>query len=196
MAEFRLSPKARCDLDSIFDYTLKQWDLPQALRYTDLIAAACAEFAQAPLQSQDCAVIRPGYRRRTVWGRTSSIFGRRVTGSRSFASCTSVWISLAISEGGGAWGASESVAARRSKRDLTGDDALPPTANHTLGGFGSRAIATSDIVARNRHARQAGDTRAGWVGGACGSALTWSLSARLRGGQALVPSFAEAGGLP
>lgn len=66
MAEYRLSPNAQRDLDGIFDYTVEQWGLPQALRYTDLIEAACAKLAEAPLQSQDCAVIRSGYRRRNV----------------------------------------------------------------------------------------------------------------------------------
>jgi toxin ParE1/3/4 len=66
MAEYRLSPKAQRDLDGIFDYTVERWGLLQALRYTDLIEAACARLANAPLQSQDCAVIRPGFRRRNV----------------------------------------------------------------------------------------------------------------------------------
>ena len=66
MAEYRLTPKAQRDLDGIFDYTVERWGLAQALRYTDLIEAACAKLAEAPLQSQDCALIRPGYRRRNV----------------------------------------------------------------------------------------------------------------------------------
>ena len=66
MAEYRLSPKAQRDLEAIFDYTVEQWGLPQALRYTDLIQAACAKLAEAPLQSQDCSIIKPGYRRRSV----------------------------------------------------------------------------------------------------------------------------------
>lgn len=66
MAEYRLSPKAQRDLDGIFDYTVERWGLAQALRYTDLIEATCAKLAEALLQSQDCAIIRPGYRRRTV----------------------------------------------------------------------------------------------------------------------------------
>ncbi len=66
MAEYRLSPKAQRDLDGVFDYTVAQWGLPQALRYADLIEAACASLAEAPLQSQSCATIRPGYRRRNV----------------------------------------------------------------------------------------------------------------------------------
>jgi toxin ParE1/3/4 len=66
MAEFRLSPRAQRDLESIFDYTVTQWGLPQAIRYTEALEAACAASAQAPLQSQDCATIRQGYRRRNV----------------------------------------------------------------------------------------------------------------------------------
>jgi toxin ParE1/3/4 len=66
MAKYRLSPKAQRDLDKIFDYTVETWGLPQALRYTDLIEAACARLVEAPLQSQDCAIIAPGYRRRSV----------------------------------------------------------------------------------------------------------------------------------
>lgn len=63
MAEFRLSPRAQRDLDAIFDYTVAHWDLPQAMRYIDLIEAACAELVEAPQQAQGCANIRPGYRR-------------------------------------------------------------------------------------------------------------------------------------
>jgi toxin ParE1/3/4 len=37
-----------------------------AVRYTDLIEAACAGLAAAPQRAQDCAQIRPGYRRHSV----------------------------------------------------------------------------------------------------------------------------------
>lgn len=66
MAECRLSPRAQRDLDGIFDYTVVQWGLPQALRYTDLIESACADLAEAPQQAQSCAYIRPSYWRRSV----------------------------------------------------------------------------------------------------------------------------------
>ena len=66
MAEYRLSPRAQRDLDGVFDYTVAQWGLSQALRYTDLVEAACAELAEAPLLAQNCAHIRPAYRRRSV----------------------------------------------------------------------------------------------------------------------------------
>ncbi len=45
---------------------MKHWGLPQALRYIDLIEAACASLAAAPRQAQDCSIIRPGYHRRGV----------------------------------------------------------------------------------------------------------------------------------
>jgi toxin ParE1/3/4 len=66
MAEYRLSPRAQRDLDGVFDYSVGRWGLPQALRYTDLIEAASADLAEAPMQAQECLNIRPGYRRRTV----------------------------------------------------------------------------------------------------------------------------------
>lgn len=64
MAEYRLSPAARGDLEAIFDYTAAEWGLAQALRYTDLIEQACAEMAQAPGLAVPCDDIRSGYRRR------------------------------------------------------------------------------------------------------------------------------------
>ena len=66
MAEYRLTPRAQRDLDGVFDYTVTHWGLPQAMRYTDLIEAACAELAEAPQQAQGCPNIRPGYRRHGI----------------------------------------------------------------------------------------------------------------------------------
>ncbi len=66
MAEYRLSPAAQGDLDGIFDYTVTQWGLEQAVRYTQALEAACADLAEAPSQGQDCGHIRPGYRRRAA----------------------------------------------------------------------------------------------------------------------------------
>jgi toxin ParE1/3/4 len=45
MAEYRLSRRAQRDLDEIYDYTVAQWSLPQAMRYTDNLEAALAELA-------------------------------------------------------------------------------------------------------------------------------------------------------
>lgn len=66
MAEYRLSPRAQRDLEGVFDYSVANWGLAQALRYTDRIEAVCVELAEAPEQAQDCGHIRPGYRRRGV----------------------------------------------------------------------------------------------------------------------------------
>jgi toxin ParE1/3/4 len=66
MADYRLSKRAQRDLDGIFDYTVAQWGLEQAMRYTDAIESACAAMAGAPQLAQSCGYIRPGYRRRSV----------------------------------------------------------------------------------------------------------------------------------
>jgi len=66
VAEFRLSPAAQGDLDGIFDYTVQQWGLEQAVRYTLALENACAALAEAPARAQDCSHIRPGYRRGAI----------------------------------------------------------------------------------------------------------------------------------
>lgn len=66
MAEYRLSPSAQDDLETVFDYTVQQWGLRQALQYTDMIEQTCSELAEAPLLAQACDAIRPGYRRRSA----------------------------------------------------------------------------------------------------------------------------------
>jgi toxin ParE1/3/4 len=40
LAEYRLSPAAQRDLDDIFDHTARQWGVAQAVRYTQVLAAA------------------------------------------------------------------------------------------------------------------------------------------------------------
>lgn len=66
MAEYRLSPQAQRDLDALFDHTVARWGLAQALDYADLMEAACAALAEAPLRAPGCDHIRPGYRRRSA----------------------------------------------------------------------------------------------------------------------------------
>jgi toxin ParE1/3/4 len=51
MAEYRLSPQAQRDLDALFDHTVARWGLAQALDYADLMEAACAALAEAPLRA-------------------------------------------------------------------------------------------------------------------------------------------------
>jgi toxin ParE1/3/4 len=66
MAEYRLTPAAERDLESIWTYTVEQWGIEQANRYTDFLTAAFAELAQSPEAAPACDYIRPGYRRRSV----------------------------------------------------------------------------------------------------------------------------------
>jgi toxin ParE1/3/4 len=63
MAEYRLSPAAENDLENIWRYTRRQWSLQQADRYIDMLGAAFAELAGAPMVASACDHIRPGYRR-------------------------------------------------------------------------------------------------------------------------------------
>ena len=66
MAEYRLTPAALRDLESIWTHTLRQWGVDQANRYTDILTAAFAELAQSPETAPACDHIRPGYRRRNI----------------------------------------------------------------------------------------------------------------------------------
>jgi toxin ParE1/3/4 len=66
MAEYRLSPAAQRDLENIFDYTVAEWGLPQAIRYIEQIEGACLALAESPNIAVACEHIRAGYRRRTV----------------------------------------------------------------------------------------------------------------------------------
>lgn len=54
------------DLDGIFDYTVQQWGLEQAVQYLQMIERACAALAETPAHAQDCGHIRAGYRRELV----------------------------------------------------------------------------------------------------------------------------------
>jgi toxin ParE1/3/4 len=65
MAEFRLTPAAERDLESIWTYTAQHWGVEQANRYIDFIAAAFEELAQSPQAAPACDNVRPGYRRRS-----------------------------------------------------------------------------------------------------------------------------------
>ncbi len=66
MAEYRLTPAAEQDLETIWTHTLQQWGAGQADRYTNMLTAAFAELAQSPKTATACDHIRPGYRRRSV----------------------------------------------------------------------------------------------------------------------------------
>lgn len=53
-------------MEDIFDYSVQQWGLEQAERYTLALENACAALAEAPARAQDCGYIRAGYRRHTT----------------------------------------------------------------------------------------------------------------------------------
>ncbi|WPL15337.1 Toxin ParE1 [Thiorhodovibrio winogradskyi] len=66
MAEYRLTPAAEGDLESIWNYTAGQWGIEQADRYIDFLTEAFAELADTPKIAPSCEHIRPGYRRLAV----------------------------------------------------------------------------------------------------------------------------------
>lgn len=63
MPRWLLSPRARADLDAIWDYTARTWDANQAERYIRLIQTAVERIAADPELATRCDEIRPGYRR-------------------------------------------------------------------------------------------------------------------------------------
>ena len=65
-AEYRLAPEAKRDLEAIWLYTLEEWGLEQANRYTDELTDVFAQLAFGPQLETACDHIRTGYRRRRV----------------------------------------------------------------------------------------------------------------------------------
>ena len=61
MSEYALSPRARLDLDGIWDYTAEHWGVDQADRYVRQITTACAEVASGRSVGQSIDHIRAGY---------------------------------------------------------------------------------------------------------------------------------------
>jgi len=52
MAEYRLTPAAERDLESIWTYTVQQRGFKQANCYIDFLTAAFAELAESPITAQ------------------------------------------------------------------------------------------------------------------------------------------------
>ena len=61
-----ISPRARADLDEIWDHTKANWGDAQAESYLRDIGAAFGRIAADPRCGQDWGHIRAGYRRYTV----------------------------------------------------------------------------------------------------------------------------------
>ena len=65
-AEYRLSPEAERDMEGIWLYTLEEWGLAQANRYTDELVAGFEQLAEHPHHGTAVDHIRQGYRRGRV----------------------------------------------------------------------------------------------------------------------------------
>lgn len=63
MTGYSLSPRARVDLDNIWDYTAKRWDDDQAEMYLRMIAAVIESVATNPKLGRPFDEVRAGYRR-------------------------------------------------------------------------------------------------------------------------------------
>ena len=63
LPEYRLSPKAREDLEAIWIHSLSHWGASRAEQYVDSLAVAFKRLAVSPALGEDCESIRSGYRR-------------------------------------------------------------------------------------------------------------------------------------
>jgi toxin ParE1/3/4 len=63
MSGYVLSPRAKADLDDIWDYTERNWGAEQAKAYIRLIGAAIQTLAASPARGKACDHIREGYRK-------------------------------------------------------------------------------------------------------------------------------------
>jgi toxin ParE1/3/4 len=61
--EYRLSPKAQDDMESVWLYTLSQWGHEQTERYIDDLAAAFNLLTSNTRLGKRCENIRAGYRK-------------------------------------------------------------------------------------------------------------------------------------
>jgi toxin ParE1/3/4 len=62
-ASFRLSPRAKRDLDEIWDYTEANWGFTQAEAYLRQIERSVLAIAADPRLGRSCDEIREGYRK-------------------------------------------------------------------------------------------------------------------------------------
>jgi toxin ParE1/3/4 len=61
MLGYLLTPRARADLDEIWDYTAKRWSVAQAERYLREIQRGVEAVASKPGLGRRCDEIRAGY---------------------------------------------------------------------------------------------------------------------------------------
>lgn len=65
-AEYRLSPKAREDLEAVWLFSLQEWGIEQTERYIDDLTTAFEFLAGSPKSGKSSEHIRAGYRRYPV----------------------------------------------------------------------------------------------------------------------------------
>jgi toxin ParE1/3/4 len=63
---YALSPRAKSDIEEIWDYTEERWGLNQANRYIRQLQQAIETIARNPARARNCDDIRPGYLRCSV----------------------------------------------------------------------------------------------------------------------------------
>ncbi len=63
---FIVSPRARADIEDIWNYTVGQWGERQAEIYLRLLQAAVDAVASDPEVGQTCDDVQPGYRKYRV----------------------------------------------------------------------------------------------------------------------------------
>ncbi len=73
------TPRARADLDDIWEYTARRWGIDQAERYLRRIAEAAELIAETPGRGRNCDYVREGYRKYPVG--LHVLFYREMSGS-------------------------------------------------------------------------------------------------------------------
>jgi toxin ParE1/3/4 len=66
MSTYVLGPRAREDIEEIWDYTADNWDMEQADRYVGGLQQAIESVARNPNRGRPCDDVRRGYRRYAV----------------------------------------------------------------------------------------------------------------------------------
>jgi toxin ParE1/3/4 len=66
MSGYVLSPRARTDLEGIWDYTAERWGVDQAEDYIRLLQRAIETVADDPRKGRPCDEVRRGYRKYTA----------------------------------------------------------------------------------------------------------------------------------
>lgn len=63
MPEYRLTPKAKEDMEAVWLYSLSQWGMTQTSRYIDDLVDAFLLLTETPKAGSACDNIREGYRK-------------------------------------------------------------------------------------------------------------------------------------